>query len=45
MLLLLFFIWGAWHIGIARNTQNFKVLSLNPTDGLGRDGLWDPTSL
>ena len=38
-----FFIWGGWRSGIIHNTQNRKVLSLNPTDGIGQDGLWDPT--
>ena len=42
---ILIFIWGAWHSGIACNTQNLKVLSSNPADGLGRDRLWDTTSL
>ena len=32
---------GSWHSGIARNTQNLKVLSLNPTDSLSRGGLLD----
>ena len=24
------------------NTHTWKILSSNPTDGLGQDGLWDP---
>ena len=44
ILFFLFFIWGGWHSGVAHNTQNWKVLSSKPTDGIGRGGLWDPTS-
>ena len=41
----LFFIWGGWHSRIARNTQNWKVLSWNSTDRQSQDGLWNPNSL
>ena len=42
---LLFFIWGGYQSGIGHNTQNGKVFSLKPTDGLGWDELWVPASL
>ena len=38
----LFFIWGGWPSGVTGNTQTWKILSSNPTNGLGKDGLWDP---
>ena len=42
ILFFLFFIWGGWPSGITGNTYTWKILSSNPTDGLGQDGLWDP---
>ena len=41
-LFFLVFIWGGWSSRITGNTQIWKILSLNPTDGLGQDGLGDP---
>ena len=41
-ILFLFFVWGGWPSGITGNTYTWKILSSNPTDGLGQDGLWDP---
>ena len=41
-IIFLFFIWGGWPSGITGNMHTWKILSLNPTDGLGQDGLWDP---
>ena len=44
VLFVLFFIWGGWHSGIAHNTQNWKVLSSKPSDGLDQKEFWEPTS-
>ena len=41
-LIFLFFIWGGWSSRITGNTQTWKILSSNPTDGIGQDGPGDP---
>ena len=37
-----FFLWRGWPSGITGNTLTWKILSSNPTDGLGKDRIWAP---